>query len=90
MLDQKVSSPDLPLRRHRAVGSCICGAVVLCHVCLENLGVCAFWGIPSRLSRLGIEIVWEVLGVGMTHLPIGGEAGFGLNPSVKTWDISRG
>lgn len=51
---------------------------MLGHVCLEFLGVGVLGWLPSRLMGLGIEVVREILGVGMSHLPVGRKACVGL------------
>lgn len=59
-------------------GSCTGGAVVLGHVVLELLGVGAWWGLPAGVAVEAVEVVWQVLGVAVADLPVGGEAGLVL------------
>lgn len=69
MLNQKVTATDLALALGCAIRPPGRGAVVVCHVDLEQLGVCAAGRLPPGLLSRGIEVVRKVLGVGMANLP---------------------
>lgn len=53
-------------------------AVVGGHVDLELLRVGARGGLPAGVLLVGVEVVGEVLGVGVSNLPAGGKASVGL------------
>lgn len=75
MLDQQVGGTDLALVRSTAGATRGGGAVVLGHVDLELLGVGAGGRLPAAALLDGVEVVGQVLGLGVTHFPVGGEAG---------------
>ena len=52
--------------------------MVLSHIDLELFGVGILGRLPSRLVRLGVEVVWKILGIGVSHLPVGRKACVGL------------
>lgn len=78
MLDQEVTATDLALTLAWAITSHGLGAVVVRHVDLQQLGVCAGGGFPSGLFGRRIEVVRKVLGVGMANLPTCRKTGFHL------------
>lgn len=78
VLDEKMGSADLVLW-DAGDGTRACpSAVVSSHVVLELLGVGAGWGFPSRDLVDRVEVVGEVLGVGVTDFPVGRQPGVGL------------
>jgi hypothetical protein len=78
VLDQEVTATDLALTLAWAIRPSGGGAVVVCHVDLQQLGVCAGGGLPSGLLGRRIEVVRKVLGVGMANLPSCRKTGFYL------------
>jgi hypothetical protein len=69
MLDEKMGSANLALGD---TGNCTgtrTSAMVRGHVVLEFLGVGAGGGFPSRQLLGRVEVVGEVLGVGVSDLP---------------------
>lgn len=80
MFHQQVSGANLAFAASAsaAVGGASSGTVVLCHVDLELVGIGAWRGLPAAVAVGGVEVVGEVLGLAVAHLPIGREAGFGL------------
>lgn len=75
VLDEQMRGADLALLLALAVGSQTGGAVVGAHVMLERLAIGAGGGLPSALLGRGIEVIREVLGVGVSNLPSAGETG---------------
>lgn len=61
-----------------AIGGASGGAVVLRHVDFEFVGVGAWWGLPAAVAVGRVEVIWQVLGLAVAHLPIRREAGLGL------------
>lgn len=51
------------------------GGVVRRHVGFEEGGVGAGGGFPAGFLVGGVEVVGQVLGVGVAHFPGGGESG---------------
>lgn len=87
MLDEQVGGPDLARISASAAavsrpGAGI-GAVELGHVDLELLGVCSWWGLPAGVTVVRVEVVGQVLGVAVAHLPVGREAGLGLGQGQR-------
>ena len=78
MLHQQVGSADLTLERTLGSSRAAAVAVVRGHVVLELVGVGVCGRLPAGDLVDGVEVVGEVLGVGMAHLPVGREAGIGL------------
>lgn len=79
MLDEQVSGADLALRNGNGLRSgADAGAVVGGHVVLQLLGVGSCGRFPARDLLGGIEVVGEVLGVGVSHFPAGRETGVSL------------
>lgn len=83
VLDQQVAGADLALVAVDAAAAAGLGpdlgrAVVRRHVLLELLRVGPRRRLPPRRRRRGVEVVWQVLGVGVTHFPSAGESCFGL------------
>ena len=76
MFDEEMGTSDLAFSRRESCGRNALGAVVGGHVCLELVRVGSGWWFPSRVFRLGVEVVWKVLGVGAAHLPSLGETSF--------------
>lgn len=56
--------------------------VILAHVVLQRLTVGLWRGLPSRLLGGGVEVVWQVLAVGVADLPACGQA-CGLHDDEK-------
>ncbi len=56
----------------------VCRTVVLCHIDLEFVRVGPLGWLPSRVVSLLVEIVREVLGVGMADFPVRRQARFSL------------
>ena len=85
VLDQQVGGADLAgghvdgLGAGKGAG----GTVVGGHVVLELLGVGARRGLPARHLVGRVEVVGQVLGVGVAHLPTGGQAGLSLGVFVS-------
>lgn len=83
MLHQQMRSADLaticrPPIRARAIGTHLGRAVVRGHVGLELLRVGSRRGLPAgRLLRL-VEVVGQVLGIRVAHLPAAGQSCVGL------------
>jgi hypothetical protein len=78
MLDQEVTATDLAFALAWVIRPPGGAAVVVRHVDLQQLGVCAGGGFPSGLLGRGIEVVRKVLGVGMANLPTCRKTGFHL------------
>jgi hypothetical protein len=78
MLDQKMGSADLALGNTRDGARTRTGAVVGGHVVLELLSVCTGRGLPSRELLGRVEVVGEVLGVGVSDLPTRRKTGVSL------------
>lgn len=78
VLDQQVGGADLVIRDAGNGAGAGAGAVVGGHVVLELLGVRARRRLPSRDFVGGVEVVGEVLGVGVADFPVGGQAGVSL------------
>lgn len=78
VLDEQMGGADLVL--WDAGDSTVAGAsaVVGGHVVLEFLAVGSGGRFPTRDLFLGVEVVGQVLGVGVTNLPVGGETGISL------------
>lgn len=50
----------------------LCGSrMVSSHVLLQSLGIGSWWWLPARDLFARIEVIWEVFGVAVTHLPVG-------------------
>lgn len=60
------------------------------HVELELLAVGAGGGFPARGAVDGVEVVGEVLGVGVANLPAGRETGFSLERERKRGLLAMG
>ena len=88
VLDQKVTAPNFSLALVRSVGTACGAAVVLGHVDLEGLRVGPGRRLPAGLFRRGIEIVREVLGVGVTDLPARWKTGFSLDVRTTLSKVS--
>lgn len=74
MLHQQVRRTNLALGAVLgALWADLTRAVVLCHVCLQLVGVGAGRWLPARERLRCIEVVWEVLGRGVAHFPAGWE-----------------
>lgn len=69
MLNQQVTAPDFPIALVRSVGTACGATVVFRHVDLEGLGVGSGRRLPAGLFRRRIEVIREVLGVGVSDLP---------------------
>ena len=83
MFDEQVCGPDLPvLLWTRGTRSGLAG-VVVCHVVLQFVRIGPFGGLPVRLLRLRLEIVGQILGLGMAHLPWDGQACFWIQGLVQ-------
>jgi hypothetical protein len=79
MLDQEMSGADLAIVRRAAIrsagiGSDLRRAMMLGHVCLELLRVGSWRGLPSRRLLRLVKVVGEVLGIGVSNLPAGGQS----------------
>lgn len=79
MLDEKVGGANLALGDTRNGARTGARAVVGSHVVLELLGIGACGGLPSRDLVGGVEVVGEVLGVGVAHFPSGRKTGVSLD-----------
>jgi hypothetical protein len=79
MLDEKMGSTDLALGNTRDSTRARTSTVVSRHVMLELLGVGAGGGFPSRQLLGRVEVVGEVLGVGVTDLPTRRKTGVSLS-----------
>jgi hypothetical protein len=80
VLDQQMRGPDFALvPERRRIGRRARGArgVVGRHVGFQKAGVCAGGGLPARLLCQGVEVVGQVFGLGVAHLPGRWQAGFG-------------
>ena len=75
VLDEQMRCANLSLLLSLAVGSQTGRAVVGAHVMLEGLAVGAGRRLPSALLGRRVEIVGEVLGVGVSNLPAAGKTG---------------
>lgn len=78
VLDQQMRSPDLPIVASSSTLWLRASAMVDSHVVLELLDIGTGRGLPSRLAVGGVEVVREVLGVGVADFPALGQAGIGL------------
>jgi hypothetical protein len=78
MLNQEVTATDPALALACAIRPPGGGAVVVCHVDLQQLGVRAGGGFPPGLLGRRIEVVRKVLGVRMANLPSCRKTGFYL------------
>lgn len=76
MLYQQMASPDLPIDSSSSILRVRAGlrsAVMLGHVRLQLLGIGSLGRLPlGDLLRL-VEVVRQILGVGVAHLPAGGK-----------------
>ena len=77
MLDEQMRRSDLPVLGGAGGGRVGGGAVVQGHVGLYLVRVGAGRGFPAGFLGGGIEVVGQVLGVGVPDLPLGGETGVG-------------
>ena len=77
VFDEEMSCTNLALTGRAVHPSRGC-AVMLGHVDLELLGVGVLRRLPSRLVGLGVEVVWQVLRIRMSYLPVGRETCVGL------------
>jgi hypothetical protein len=75
VLDEQVGGADLALGGV-GQGALARGGVVSGHIVLEAVGVGALRRLPARDLVDGVEVVGQVLGVGVANLPVGGEPGF--------------
>ena len=70
MLYKEVSTSDLSIEvlliRYTVLAQICC--VVLAHVVLERVAVGFLRRLPSRLLGVWVEVVWEVLAVGVSDL----------------------
>lgn len=78
VLDEQVGSSDLSTISRASIGTAGIGPdlwsrVVLCHVGLELLSVGSRGWFPSRQFLAFVEVVGEVLGVGVSNFPSSGE-----------------
>ena len=78
MLNKKVGCANLVLGDTGDGPGARTSAVVGGHVVLELLGVGACRGLPSRDLVGRVEVVGEVLGIGVTDFPVGRQPGFSL------------
>lgn len=78
VLDKQVGSADFALGNAGDGAGTGAGAMMGGHVMLELVGVGAGRGLPSRDLFSVVEVVGEVLGVGVADFPVGGEPGFSL------------
>lgn len=78
VLDQQVGGANLALGDARDGTGSGTGTVVLGHVVLQLLRVGAGGGLPAGNLVDRVEVVWEVLGVGVTDFPVGRQAGVRL------------
>ena len=53
------------------------GGMVRCHVGFYEAGVGAGRGLPSGLFDAGVEVIGEVLAIGVADFPVRGKARFG-------------
>lgn len=94
MLDQQVAGADLAAAGVAVQAARVRGqlalAVVLGHVRLELLGVGARGRLPARLLLCLVEVVGQVLGVGVADLPPGRQPRVGLRADVSRQQGRRG
>lgn len=83
VLDEQVSSANLALWHTGDSSKARSGAVVLGHVVLELFRVCSLGRLPAGNLLGRVEVVWEVLGVGVAHLPVGGKTGISLQSGER-------
>lgn len=84
VLHKKMRSTDLALRDSRDSTRSRPCAMMGGHVMLELLGVGSLWGFPSRDLLGGVEVVGEVLGVGMANFPVGRKTGVSLSVAIPS------
>ena len=77
MLDEQMGRSDLPILGGAGGGRVGGGAVVDGHVGLYLFRVGAGRGLPAGFLGGGVEVVGQVLGVGVSDFPLGGETGVG-------------
>jgi hypothetical protein len=84
VLDEQVRGADLALGHADDAGGGVgpAAAVVFGHVELELVGVGLGGRLPSGLALLDVEVVGQVLGVGVPDFPVLGQAGVELWLSV--------
>lgn len=82
MLDEQVAATDLSLALTRGVRASSWG-VVLRHVDFQFIGIGFRRWLPTRLFCGRVEIVWEILRVGMANFPTGGKTCVGLGQRVS-------
>jgi len=70
VLHEKVACSDLPLSAAASICAGARGAVMESHEGLELFGVGSSRGLPSRLLGGWIEVIWQVLGIRVTNLPL--------------------
>ena len=93
MLDEEMRGADLAFRLGFAIVWRIDGeglGVVCGHVGLDEGWVCAGGGLPAGFLGGGVEVVGEILGVGVADFPAGREAGFGRYGGGlvrREWDV---
>lgn len=76
VLDEQMGAADFALEallRGGAVGSLVL-RVVLAHVVLQGFAVGVGWRLPARFLGAGIEVVGQVLAVGVPDFPAWWEA----------------
>jgi hypothetical protein len=81
MLDEQVTAADLALALPGGIRASSRG-VVLRHVYFQLIGISFRRWLPARLFRRRVEIVWEILRVGMANFPAGGKTCVGLEESA--------
>lgn len=75
MLDQEMSAADLAFEFLLDVEiRAQVGSVILAHVVLQRLAVGVLRRLPSRLFAAGVEVVRQVLAVGVANLPARGQS----------------
>ena len=77
MLDEQMGGSDLPILGGAGGGRVGGGAVVEGHVGLYLVRVGTGRGFPAGFLGGGVEVVGQVLGVGVSDFPLGGEPGIG-------------
>lgn len=83
MFDEEVVGVDLALLGVGDLDLAVAvHGVLIGHVVLELLGVGAGGRDPVRDLVDGVEVVGEVLGLGVADLPIGGETGGSLAENI--------
>jgi hypothetical protein len=83
MLNEQMAAADLTLALASGVRASSSRGVVLRHVDFEFFGIGFRRWLPARLFCRRVEVVWEILRVGMANFPTGRKTCVSLGPRVS-------